>query len=1422
MENEKTKCFSNFNGGVLTMEGFRPDIRGFKVPTPVKKTVKPVKTAVVSSAASTAQSSLVTAAVIQRSFQGGAGVTKPVGLVVGSIGTAALAVSGGFLIALGVATVRINEQQLMALTKDMSKPINTMNLKKSLAIWNVHLKDQKGPIFSKKEMSVLAQSFVDQLKTVGVLDSNGQINKKDLLASQKTPTQIQDGVKDKIKEAASKVLILIQTENGESISQDRDDVKAMIDNITSQTLQEFGWPDVHLEIETQSTGRAVIKDLLSESNMLTGGLGRFKESPVKTAKTKLENTISKWVDAANSVEPASADEALKKLNMAGLTAKSTPTQINAVVTTIMHAIGMHDPEKLQEAARIFTAKAGVSGTERLEQQLKTHGMLDHNGMVKSTGSPEDMASIFGKMSTSNPTDQATIIKDILSETGPEFDTFKTFKETLSDAMGKGSKLGVKKDRYTTDNIFSMGKAVSGMVAGGGFMSGGAAALVPLCGVAAGLAGPISLIIAASAGCVLATMGAVQDLSQMKALNGQLDVVSIALDVVQEKLNGITATIEGLQVKENSLTELEKTQLTQAKEEVLPTQIKTTKLTIKQKLLKIKAEIKKLSAIKQILYAVGAALALAGCAIAIAGTFGAAAIPLAILGGVAGASILSGVGIQVAQNKLGNPEKEEEGKQAALADLEQFKKDFDIISKQVKDGSLSGTDLNAALKPIIDNLKESKLVISNILQKGGEDLGFTPILDSLRDMLNAFSIQNKLDMLLGDSVLGNKSAEGPRVMSGNGVPHMSREEGLHRIADSTDPISTQLFNDVVPINKQKDLNTFMAFVTVACRDHDKKEILADRLITKYFEKANRELHSPDNTTPLITRLKEMNQHIQDISLILKGNWVYLPPKPELAQTFASICKDTIEMGLNAIEKSSKPEQGELRIMLSNMRDLVFEHTSTLPNQIPIENLPEKGESCWVHQVDPATFENGAIQIQSLDEGKVQVSGQLTLEARQNLDRLAPFLSSRNGVKVEKEGGRRGLGLPVLVGPSGKQTAIGESMSIAIKDIGTIRFGRSKDQFDTYTQFQFIPSPTGSFSVSQKAQHAFSLLGMPDALIQENAYKKIDSKMARAIDAASPRREGVVRGHHSEALAAYIKLSDEDQSQVSDFMDEMKREPIVKDGLTEWVIPSLSRDFTENSGVCLAHIMGGKGVLDTVVQVLKPDGSILSHMQQKKLGIGAGTFDSKRGHLGSTDSVFTRALTDAHFENEMDISKMLNLRGKRVMLLIKPEVIHRPATLFKKHAWGTRNPAAVIRNPKENLVDTIRGAGGIVDLVKQKSGSGATTSTSIKRVFTGLSAEHIQRQKQTVGEHLSFLTRFYSEKERNKGRIPLAGEITLNHSISQTQIYGVVVGSEEEKSDLITRLNTEGVTTLNGHPLNNCILVADQGHLRGDMRDQLRQL
>lgn len=700
---------------------------------------------------------------------------KAAGLLGGNVGIAALAVSGGCLIALGAVTVGVNAKQLMELSKDMNKPINTMTQKKSLAIWSTHLRDQGRPIFSKKETALLAASFGQELKKSGVLDQNGQINKKELLASKKTPAEIQDTVKAKIEKAVSNVLNQLQTESGEPISQDSPAVKAMIDNITTQTLQEFGWPEVHLELKTESTGKSIIRDLLSESNMLTDDMGRFKESPVKTAETKLQSTMSKWVNEAQQ----GSQEASDKLAMAGLNAEATASEIKTVVTTIMHAIGMHDPDKLSEAATLFP-KAGESidkGTERLHQQLKSHGMLDQNGMVKSTGSPEDMASIFAKMSTSNPEEKATIIKDILSETSQSMATFNTFKETLSDAMGNGSTLGVKKDRYTTDNMFAMGKAVSGMVAGGGFMSGGAAALVPLCSAAAGLAGPISLIIAASAGCVLATMGAVQDFSQMQALQAQQEVVTIALDVVKEKLDGINTTIDGLEVQkkslESKLSELEnpantpradekseietqlkdiQTKLTETKEAALPTQINTTKLTLKQKLLEIKSEIKKLSAIKQVLFAVGAALALACCAIAIAGTFGAAAIPLAIIGGVAGASILSGVGVQLAQNKLGNPEKAEEGKQAALADLAQLKKDFDTISKQVAEGSLSGTDLNQALHVIADDLRESGRAISDILKTGDTDPGFKAIFETIKETLNTFSTQNGLDMQLGDIVL----------------------------------------------------------------------------------------------------------------------------------------------------------------------------------------------------------------------------------------------------------------------------------------------------------------------------------------------------------------------------------------------------------------------------------------------------------------------------------------------------------------------------------------------------------------------------------------------------------------------------------------------------------------------------------------------
>ena len=132
--------------------------------------------------------------------------------------------------------------------------------------------------------------------------------------------------------------------------------------------------------------------------------------------------------------------------------------------------------------------------------------------------------------------------------------------------------------------------------------------------------------------------------------------------------------------------IEDGELTKTKESALPTQLNKTKLTIKQKLLEIKSEIKKLSAVKQILFAVGAALAVACCAVAVAGTGGLALIPLAVIGGLAGATILSGAGVQIAQNTLGNPEKAEEAKQTALADLAQFKKDFDkyvpIIKREI--------------------------------------------------------------------------------------------------------------------------------------------------------------------------------------------------------------------------------------------------------------------------------------------------------------------------------------------------------------------------------------------------------------------------------------------------------------------------------------------------------------------------------------------------------------------------------------------------------------------------------------------------------------------------------------------------------------------------------------------------------------------
>ena len=83
------------------------------------------------------------------------------------------------------------------------------------------------------------------------------------------------------------------------------------------------------------------------------------------------------------------------------------------------------------------------------------------------------------------------------------------------------------------------------------------------------------------------------------------------------------------------------------------QINTKPLEFTGKGPKIEAKIKKLSVRKKILFAVGAVLGLACCAVLIAGTFGAAAIPLAILGGVAGTSILSGVGVQLAQKKLEN-------------------------------------------------------------------------------------------------------------------------------------------------------------------------------------------------------------------------------------------------------------------------------------------------------------------------------------------------------------------------------------------------------------------------------------------------------------------------------------------------------------------------------------------------------------------------------------------------------------------------------------------------------------------------------------------------------------------------------------------------------------------------------------------------
>ena len=71
--------------------------------------------------------------------------------------------------------------------------------------------------------------------------------------------------------------------------------------------------------------------------------------PANTPKTIPKQVFHIPTAAATpdkSLEPASADEALKKLDMAGLTATSTPTQLNAVVTTIMHAIGMHDPRLL--------------------------------------------------------------------------------------------------------------------------------------------------------------------------------------------------------------------------------------------------------------------------------------------------------------------------------------------------------------------------------------------------------------------------------------------------------------------------------------------------------------------------------------------------------------------------------------------------------------------------------------------------------------------------------------------------------------------------------------------------------------------------------------------------------------------------------------------------------------------------------------------------------------------------------------------------------------------------------------------------------------------------------------------------------------------------------------------------------------------
>ena len=171
-------------------------------------------------------------------------------------------------------------------------------------------------------------------------------------------------------------------------------------------------------------------------------------------------------------------------------------------------------------------------------------------------------------------------------------------------------------------------------------------------------------------------------------------------------------------------------------------------------MEIKSEIKKLSAVKQVLFAVGAALALACCAAAIAGTGGLAIIPLAVVGGLAGATILSGAGVQVAQNKLGNPEKAEEGKQAVLTDLAQFKKDFDTISKQVLDGSLSSTDLNQALHVISDDLRESGRVISDILKTGDTDPGFKAIFDPLKEMLNTFSTQNGITLPLGDMVIAS--------------------------------------------------------------------------------------------------------------------------------------------------------------------------------------------------------------------------------------------------------------------------------------------------------------------------------------------------------------------------------------------------------------------------------------------------------------------------------------------------------------------------------------------------------------------------------------------------------------------------------------------------------------------------------------------